>query len=82
MNNIKIKVDGFLKRYKMHYDNININKSCKDFVGEMERGLRNEDSTLDYYVMEVLDKKLGIYCEFLKAENSILVGTAITGILN
>jgi len=37
---------------------------------------------LDYYVKEFINEKLGIYCEFVKAENATLVGTAIAGLLN
>jgi hexokinase len=37
---------------------------------------------LDYYVKECLNDKLGVYCEFVKADNATLVGTAIAGLLN
>jgi hexokinase len=37
---------------------------------------------LDYYVKEYLNDKMGIYCEFVKAENATLIGTAIAGLLN
>jgi hexokinase len=37
---------------------------------------------LDYYVKEYMNEKMGIYCEFVKAENANLVGTAIAGLLN
>ncbi|MCM8709971.1 hypothetical protein M2651_02890 [Clostridium sp. SYSU_GA19001] len=37
---------------------------------------------LDYYVKEYLNDKMGIYCEFIKAENATLIGTAIAGLLN
>ncbi|NTV91523.1 MAG: hexokinase [Clostridiales bacterium] len=37
---------------------------------------------LDYYVREFMNKQEGIYCEFLKAENATLVGTAIAGLIN
>lgn len=36
---------------------------------------------LDYYVKVHLNEKMGIYCEFVKAENANLVGTAIAGLL-
>ncbi len=39
-------------------------------------------SKLDYYVKEYMNDKLGIYCEFVKAENATLIGTAIAGLLN
>ena len=37
---------------------------------------------LDYYVRTYLNDTLGIYCEFVKAENATLIGTAIAGLLN
>lgn len=37
---------------------------------------------LDYYVRTYLNDKLGIYVEFVKAENATLIGTAIAGLLN
>lgn len=37
---------------------------------------------LDYYVRAYLNDKFGIYCEFVKAENATLIGTAIAGLLN
>jgi hexokinase len=36
---------------------------------------------LDYYVKKYLNDKLGIYCEFVKADNATLSGTAIAGLL-
>ena len=37
---------------------------------------------LEYYVKECLNEKMGIYCEFVKAEDVTLIGTAIAGLLN
>ena len=37
---------------------------------------------LDYYVKEVLNDKMDIYCEFVKVDNANLIGTAIAGILS
>ncbi|MHB1394494.1 MAG: hexokinase family protein [Clostridia bacterium] len=37
---------------------------------------------LDYYVKKYLNDQMGIYCEFVKAENATLIGTAIAGLLN
>jgi hexokinase len=36
---------------------------------------------LDYYVKTWLNDTMGIYCEFVKADNATLVGTAIAGLL-
>lgn len=36
---------------------------------------------LDYYVRSFLNDQLGLYCEFVKAENATLVGTAIAGLV-
>lgn len=37
---------------------------------------------LDYYVREYMNRQKGVYCEFVKAENATLIGTAIAGLLN
>ncbi len=37
---------------------------------------------LDYYVKHYLNDKMGIFCEFIKVENSTLIGTAIAGLTN
>ncbi|ORX23785.1 hexokinase [Thermoanaerobacterium sp. PSU-2] len=37
---------------------------------------------LDYYVKQYLNDKYGLYCEFIKAENATLIGTAIAGLIN
>ena len=37
---------------------------------------------LNYYVRTYLNDELNIYCEFVKAENATLIGTAIAGLLN
>ena len=39
--------------------------------------LKHFKSKLDYYVKEFIEGELGIYCEFIKAENSTLTGSAI-----
>lgn len=36
---------------------------------------------LDYYVRSFLNDQLGLYCEFVKADNATLVGTAIAGLV-
>lgn len=46
MNYIKINVDDFLKKYKMHHEDINVYENCADFLEDMDRGLNNEESTL------------------------------------
>ncbi len=37
---------------------------------------------LDRYVKEYLNEKLGVYCEFVKAEDATLIGSAVAGLLN
>jgi len=37
---------------------------------------------LNYYVKTCINEELNIYCEFVKAENATLIGTAIAGLLN
>ncbi|MDD2955894.1 MAG: hypothetical protein PHD67_06225 [Oscillospiraceae bacterium] len=37
---------------------------------------------LDYYIRSFLNDKHGLYCEFVKAENANLVGSAIAALLN
>lgn len=37
---------------------------------------------LDYYVRSYLNDTLGVYCEFVRAENATLIGTAVAGLLN
>lgn len=46
MNNISAKVDTFLKKYGMHYDNIDIPSGIGTFIEEMEQGLCGGSSTL------------------------------------
>jgi hexokinase len=36
---------------------------------------------IEYYVKDYLENQKGIYCEFVKADNVTLVGTAIAGLL-
>lgn len=43
---MKEKVDEFLKKYGMHYDNIDLNQCCDEFIAEMELGLSGEKSSL------------------------------------
>jgi len=37
---------------------------------------------LDYYIKRFLNDEMGIYCDFVKAENIVLTGAAIAGLLN
>ena len=37
---------------------------------------------LDAYVRSFLNETLGLYCEFVKTEDSTLVGSAVAGLLN
>lgn len=37
---------------------------------------------LDKYVKEFINGKLGLYCEFVKAEDATLIGSAVAGLLN
>jgi len=37
---------------------------------------------LDYYIKTYLNEQKGTYCEFVKADNVTLIGTAIAGLLN
>ena len=37
---------------------------------------------LDYYIKTYLNEKNQTYCEFVKAENATLIGTAIAGLIN
>jgi hexokinase len=39
-------------------------------------------SKLDYYMKKYLNKQKGVHCEFVKADNATLIGTAIAGLLN
>lgn len=39
-------------------------------------------SKLDYYIKKYLNEQKGMYCEFVKADNATLIGTAIAGLLN
>ena len=36
---------------------------------------------LDRYVSELLNRRLGIYCDFIKTENANIIGTAVAGML-
>lgn len=36
---------------------------------------------LDYYIKTFTNDKMNVYCEFVKAENGVLVGTAIAGLI-
>lgn len=42
----KKRIDEFLKKYGMHYESIDIEFMCRDFVCEMARGLNGEESSL------------------------------------
>jgi len=39
-------------------------------------------SKLDFYIKEYLHDKKGVYCEFVRADNATLIGTAIAGLAN
>lgn len=65
MNYIKIKVDDFLKKYKMHHENIKIYEDCEEFLGDMDRGLNNEESTLK------------MLCTYIGDEGEIPVGEPV-----
>lgn len=43
---MKTKVDNFLKKYGMHYENIDLNKCCDEFISEMNKGLKGNESSL------------------------------------
>jgi hexokinase len=44
---IKNKVKGFLKKYGMDHEDIDIDKSCNVFLDEMEKGLAGQKSSLE-----------------------------------
>jgi len=44
---IKNKVKGFLRKHGMDHENIDIEKSCRTFLKEMEKGLAGEKSSLE-----------------------------------
>lgn len=43
---MKAKVDEFLRKYNMHYEVIDLNKCCDEFIAEMESGLEGKTSSL------------------------------------
>lgn len=43
---MKKRIDEFLKKYNMHYDSIDLEKCCNEFIDEMDRGLKGETSSL------------------------------------
>lgn len=43
---MRVEVENFLKKYNMHYDDIDLNKCCKEFIDEMNKGLEGKDSSL------------------------------------
>ncbi len=47
MEKIKNKVKGFLKKYGMDHEDIDIDKSCNVFLDEMEKGLAGQKSSLE-----------------------------------
>jgi hexokinase len=47
MNDIKQKVNQFLKSQNMHHCSIDIEQSCQSFLKEMKNGLENKKSSLD-----------------------------------
>jgi len=36
---------------------------------------------LDFYISKHLNQERGLYCEFVKADNANLIGTAIAGLM-
>lgn len=46
MDKIKSKVDAFMRKYGMHYEDIDMNNHCKTFLHEIEQGLNGTGSTL------------------------------------
>ncbi|MDR2654805.1 MAG: hexokinase [Oscillospiraceae bacterium] len=42
----KIKAEAFMKKYGMHYEDLDFDRRCKDFVSEMENGLEGKPSSL------------------------------------
>jgi hexokinase len=46
MLEIKKKVEGFLKKYSMDYDNVNLEENCDLFMEEMQKGLDSANSSL------------------------------------
>lgn len=46
MNKQKQMVNDFLKKYKMDYESIDIEKGCEDFIKDMENGLEGNTSSL------------------------------------
>lgn len=58
---IRRKVDSFLNKNDAYYETININKLIKNFIKEMNKGLRNEISSLKMIPLNlVFEKKLKI----------------------
>ncbi len=47
MDNIEANAAGFLKKYDMNPDQIDMEKCCQVFLDEMEKGLAGEKSSLD-----------------------------------
>ncbi len=46
MNEIKEKVEKFLKKYEMDYSSVDLDDNCKMFIDEMNKGLNAEASSL------------------------------------
>ena len=46
MSDIKQKCSEFLKSYRMHHDDIDMQQSCEVFLNEMEKGLAGQESSL------------------------------------
>ena len=49
MNEIKEKAKMFLKKYDMYFEDINVEECLDIFIDEMEKGLSNEDSSLQMF---------------------------------
>lgn len=43
---MKDKVNSFLRKYGMHYESIDIESNCREFINEMDSGLKGKDSSL------------------------------------
>ncbi|HHW02617.1 MAG TPA: hexokinase [Thermoanaerobacterales bacterium] len=46
MNDHKAAVKSFLSRYGMDYESMDMDKSCRTFIEEMEKGLEGQESSL------------------------------------
>lgn len=65
MKALKASVDGFLKKYGMHYEDLDMKQECDAFIKEMEKGLQGDASTLK------------MLCTYLGAEGDISIGEPV-----